>query len=560
MYQLIFDDSPIYDPRDDSLIIWDPDVHLAVGEAGSLSFTIGPDHPYLNKLSRMKGTVVLKADGQAIYRGRIRKDTLKFDLSREIETEGLLACLNDSLVPPYNFPLDFQNDESYIEAEKSGNVIQFFLGWLLDQHNSQVGPSQRIQLGEVTVADPNNYITRASSDYLTTMETVKKKLRDLLGGYLVVDYSSEIPVLNYYSELPLTNTQVVEYGENLLDLLTENDATELFTAILPIGAEGLTISTLDDYEISPGYFKSDKIIYSEEAEAQHGGIRITRKVVWNDVTAAVNLQRKALEMLSGEGVQLSRTVTVKAADLGGITGGLSRFVVGRNVRLQSTPHGFSTILPLMELDPNILNPGDTDITLGITVKTASDIANQNQSSLEEQLNQQRVQMDSWLTDPTWAQEILQSHLTSVTQTTEQMLIEALKQYVETGNFEVYKQTVESQLSVMAEEIAMNFTKTTEHIDNVDGDLQSRFTQLRKYIRFTGDTAISIGSSDSAITLEIDNASGIVFKKNGVPFGRWDGNDFYTGNIVVEVNERAQLGNFAFVPRSDGSLSFLKVGG
>jgi hypothetical protein len=259
-------------------------------------------------------------------------------------------------------------------------------------------------------------------------------------------------------------------------------------------------------------------------------------------------------------VQFSRTVTVKAADLGGITGGMSRFVVGRNVRLQSTPHGFSTILPLMELDPNILNPGDTDITLGITVKTASDIANQNQSALEEQLNKQQVQMDSWLTDPTWAQEILQSHLTSVTQTTEQLLIEALKQYVETGNFEVYNQTVESQLSVMAEEIAMNFTKTTEHIDNVDGDLQSRFTELRKYIRFSGDTAISIGSSDSAITLEIDNASGIVFKKNGVPFGRWDGNDFYTGNIVVEVNERAQLGNFAFVPRSDGSLSFLKVGG
>jgi hypothetical protein len=53
---------------------------------------------------------------------------------------------------------------------------------------------------------------------------------------------------------------------------------------------------------------------------------------------------------------------------------------------------------------------------------------------------------------------------------------------------------------------------------------------------------------------------IVFKKNGEPFGWWDGVDFHTGNIVVEVNERAQLGDFAFVPRSNGSLSFLKVGG
>ena len=52
----------------------------------------------------------------------------------------------------------------------------------------------------------------------------------------------------------------------------------------------------------------------------------------------------------------------------------------------------------------------------------------------------------------------------------------------------------------------------------------------------------------------------MFKKNGVQFGLWDGENFYTGNIIIGVNERAQFGNFAFVPRSDGSLSFLKVGG
>ena len=53
---------------------------------------------------------------------------------------------------------------------------------------------------------------------------------------------------------------------------------------------------------------------------------------------------------------------------------------------------------------------------------------------------------------------------------------------------------------------------------------------------------------------------IEFRKNGVAIGWWDGTDFHTGNIVVEVQERAQFGNFAFVPRTDGSLSFLKVGG
>lgn len=46
----------------------------------------------------------------------------------------------------------------------------------------------------------------------------------------------------------------------------------------------------------------------------------------------------------------------------------------------------------------------------------------------------------------------------------------------------------------------------------------------------------------------------------VAFGQWDGDDFYTGNIVVRTEEQARFGNFAYVPRSDGSLMFLKVGG
>lgn len=48
--------------------------------------------------------------------------------------------------------------------------------------------------------------------------------------------------------------------------------------------------------------------------------------------------------------------------------------------------------------------------------------------------------------------------------------------------------------------------------------------------------------------------------DSVAFGSWNGTDFYTGNIIVRVTERAQFGNFAFIPRTDGSLSFLKVGG
>jgi hypothetical protein len=74
-----------------------------------------------------------------------------------------------------------------------------------------------------------------------------------------------------------------------------------------------------------------------------------------------------------------------------------------------------------------------------------------------------------------------------------------------------------------------------------------------------DGGITLGKGDSAIQLRLENNK-ILFQKNGVTFGYWDGVDFHTGNIYIDVNERAQLGNFAFVPRSNHAMSFFKVSG
>lgn len=155
------------------------------------------------------------------------------------------------------------------------------------------------------------------------------------------------------------------------------------------------------------------------------------------------------------------------------------------------------------------------------------------------------------------QEVISNQYSEIIKDTESIILQALTEYVKTGDYEEYKQSISTSLELMSDQIQLNFTTTTQSISNVDGDLQSKFTELYRYIHFV-DGSIVLGASDSAITLTVENDM-IVFKRNGEQFGWWDGVDFHTGNIVVELNERAQFGNFAFVPRSDGSLSFLKVG-
>ena len=583
MYQVLFDGYPLHDLRDNRLLLRDPEVHLAVGEAGEMSFIIDDDHPYADKLTRLKGVLTLQAGGLPIFRGRIRKDTRDFNLSRKIEVEGLLACLNDSVIPPFVFPDDFAEDAVYQAAAESGNVVQFFLEWLLAEHNSQVGPSQQIQLGTVTVADKNNYINRSSSDYLTTMEAVNKKLVDLLGGYLLIDYTTETPIMHYYADLPLDNVQEVEFGENLLDLVSELDSANTYTAILPVGKDGLTISDLPDGEFSPGVWKLGRVLYSAEAEAIVGG-RITKKVKWDDVTQAENLRTKAADMLTTEGVMTAHTITVKAIDLGydfkiecepcetaiasmaiagrsvvgvGLNGsGLPNFAVGRYVQLNSTPHSLIIRYPLMELEPDILDPGNTEITMGATIKAASDIAHKNQSKLEEEQGQLHFELNQQKAQFVALAEETQTKITEAIQTSESIIFSALEEYVKTANYEEFQQAISAQLSIMSDEITMRFTQVTEQVTNVDGDLQRTVETLTKHFDF-GLDGLGIKAGENAMTLTLDNDL-IVFKKNGQTFGWWDGVDFHTGNIVIDVTERAQFGNFAFVPRSNGSLSFLKV--
>lgn len=156
-------------------------------------------------------------------------------------------------------------------------------------------------------------------------------------------------------------------------------------------------------------------------------------------------------------------------------------------------------------------------------------------------------------------KVIKDTADSVITSCEDMVDYATKDLITNVEFASYKEVVESRFTIEKDNISMEFyAEVSSATSAVEDRLNGKFTELYKYITFD-EKGITIGSADNAITLQLDN-NGIVFRKNGVAFGLWDGTDFYTGNIVVEVQKRAQLGNFAFLPRSDGSLSFLKVGG
>lgn len=515
MYQLKYQNYILYDPRlaDEKLIVRDPSVKLAVSKAGEMTFTLGADHPYLSNLRRMSGLVELLDGTFPIYRGRITTDTKDFYGAHKIETEGIMAALNDSIIKPFSFPEDFKDDDDYKAAAASGNVVDFFFRWILGQHNSQVSAEQQIRPGVCTVIDPNNYITRSSKEYATAMTTISDKLvKSSLGGNLLIRYENGGNYLDYYAALPLTNTQPVEFAENLLDLTSETDGADIYTAILPEGKDGLTIEALSDGDLTDDLVKSGLTIYSKSGMATYG--RITRHIKWDDVTVAANLQTKAKAALADNGLSMPETITCKAVDLGW-QDGIQHFRVGRMTALFSTPHGYSASYPLMELAPDILDPGNTQITLGATQQTYTGAQIDAKRETDKRIESTRQEISERV-DESSSQVIQATHqqITDLQQNVNSIILSALENYVETGDFDSYKEEVSTKLSVLTDQLSIDITKVTERIDKVDGDLQSKYSEITKAFRFTSDGLI-IGETGNEILLRLDNDV-LQFVRNNTP--------------------------------------------
>lgn len=515
MYQLKYKDYILHDMRlaDEKLIIRDPSVKLAVSKAGEMSFTVDAEHPYLSNLRRMSGLVELLDGTFPIYRGRITTDTKDFYGAHKIETEGIMAALNDSIIKPFSFPEDFKDDDDYKAAAASGNVVEFFFCWILSQHNAQVTAEQQIKPGVITVSDQNNYITRSSEEYATAMSTISDKLiKSALGGYLLIRYEDDGNYLDYYAALPLTNTQSVEFAENLLDLSSETDGTNIYTAILPEGKDGLTIEALSDGDLTDDLVKSGLTIYSKSGVATYG--RITRHVKWDDVTIAANLQTKAKAALADNGLSMPETITCTAVDLGW-QDGIQHFRVGRMTALFSTPHGYSASYPLMELAPDILDPGNTQITLGATQQTYTGAQIDAKRETDKRIESTRQEISERV-DESSSQVIQATHqqITDLQQNVNSIILSALENYVETGDFDSYKEEVSTKLSVLTDQLSIDITKVTERIDKVDGDLQSKYSEITKAFRFTSDGLI-IGETGNEILLRLDNDV-LQFVRNNTP--------------------------------------------
>ena len=354
MYAVYLDGSLFYSPglHDQTFEVIDPVLTQELNEAGTFTCKVPPGHSMYSAIHKLTSIIEVFDGDTRLWRGRVLETTEDFFRNIEIYAEGALSFFNDSVVRPYSY---------------SGTVVGY-LQKLVTDHNAQVDAQKRFEVGNVTVTDANDYITRASSDYPLTIEELKNKTIDLMGGYLMTHKSNGVEYLDYLAESGGRSSQVISFGTNLLDMEQYITGADVYTVMIPIGSEGLTVASVNN---------NKDYIESETGIALYG--RIVRMVEWQDVTIAQNLLTKAQAELA-RAINLACQMTIKAADLSMIGVNIKALQVGLYNRVVSLPHGVDDLYQCTEIELNLADPAESTYTFGMSYATMADMLNQQRAA------------------------------------------------------------------------------------------------------------------------------------------------------------------------------------
>lgn len=358
MFYIYADGKLIYQPLDRQLVVFSPHLSLEMGKAGTLEFSIPPTNKYYGELRQLRTIVTVEMDEVEIFRGRVLSIERNFNNMKKIYCEGDLAYLVDSV----------QRGERF-----NGKAHALFRK-IVAAHNASVEAEKRFEVGEIGIEnrdvilsgqdegeeDPDvgliDYeqiaINSVADEWLTSYDYIQTCLIDYCGGYLRTRKVGDTVYLDLLKDYGNTAAQEIEFGVNLLDLTEEFAAEDIFTVLIPLGDENLTIASVN---------RGSAELIDEEAVAQYG--RILKTHVFSSVSDPNTLLENARRFLANHD-NFPRTITVKAVDLHLLDSTVKELRLGDSVHVRSAPHALLNYLTCTRIEYDLENAANNTYTFG----------------------------------------------------------------------------------------------------------------------------------------------------------------------------------------------------
>lgn len=357
MFYISLEGEQIYKPLDDLLILFSPKLTLEIGKAGSLEFDIPPNNPFYDKLNQLTTEVTVDMDSEEIFHGRVLSSERTFNNIKHVYCEGDLSYLIDSV----------QKGEQY-----NGTTHDLFRK-IIANHNARVDAKKRFTVGTINIENRSVIIVGKSTDvnvnvgivdykqialdsiadeWSNSFDYIQNCLIDYCGGYLRTRRVNGVNYIDLLDDFGSTASQEIELGRNLLDLTEELTIEDVFTVLIPLGDENLTIAAVNG--------GSDELV-DTAAVAKYG--RIVRTHVFNSVTSPYTLLENGRRFLAAN-LNIPRTVTVRAVDLHLINKNINPIKIGDKVEITSYVHEVSDTLMCTKIEYDLERPENNNYTFG----------------------------------------------------------------------------------------------------------------------------------------------------------------------------------------------------
>ena len=335
-----------------------PKLELSENSAGKFDCKIPPVNAGYDLIERISTRVIVKRKNEEIWAGRVLTIKEDFMKNKTITAEGEMAYLNDTI----------QEQEVYEDT-----TTPDLLDALIAVHNSKSEEKKRFIPGYATLSDD---VEEAITNYDSTLEAIKKLIIDPYGGYLSLSKTQDGKnQINYNDEADRpTSSQVIRFGENLLDFTKNFDSTDFCTVVLPLGARiqdqyGISASGIEGVEAyrkltDSEEFDSDYVSAGDDVIAAFG--RIEKVVKFSDINDEFDLYDAAVDYLAS--IQFDNMVLeCSAVDLSYMNVDVAAIRLSEQVRVISRVHGLDRYFPVTRISIPIDNPASTTFTMGSVV-------------------------------------------------------------------------------------------------------------------------------------------------------------------------------------------------
>jgi hypothetical protein len=466
----------------------------------SFSLSMLPSNDGFNKIQDYK-TLVTVYDtirNRYEYYGRFLYSKVSMSDSGKITKEAICESF-------FGFLCDSMQD--YVEEQNW--TVDGLLRHVLSVHNSQVEPHKRFEIGEVTVTDPNDNLY-VGIQRENTWNTLKSKLIDKLGGELRFRVVDGVIYLDYLERIGETLTTEIALSKNMKAITREDNPSSYISRLIPLGAKikneegNETEERVDITSVNNG------VNYIESAEAvERFGIRYGT-ITFDDVLLPTNLLRKCQEYLAENNrVQIKYSITALDLSLLGLD--IDDFDVYNYHPIKNALIGIDDVARIIKKTIDVCNRTNSKIEVGDNFKTLSDLqlerdnavkdANQKiegtKIELQEIISNKNNQTNNDL------REAISESYTSIIKDCDSMIFSALQSYTETGDFEAFKETTESQIRMLSDRLSLEFTKEIEVLKEQNGVFQTQYENVTTFFTFEID-GLTIGKKNNPYKVIISN--------------------------------------------------------